>query len=290
MEKPEAIQLFQELRDSLNTIEVWIEPSEILMDKLVLWEDTARKIVNTNNPMKGMDNPDFEWYATDEEVKEVNDEEALRLIYSTHKDLELARTRPEKLAVILYHAAMLEKYKVWNATEEGYGENYEKLIYYFQKKGELQISGLGSPDSTVELKRVVETFIPSIYSSPKKDTKITPSSIQPNFEQTDAFKRVAAIFEKQAFWSGSLSDFVFTFDTLALKGFLKATELEEALAESFAHKGQGKKKIEKLTPEKIKNRRRNMNVSTPAHTASEKIRKVVKEVVENIPSKRKPKL
>jgi len=102
-------------------------------------------------------------------------------------------------------------------------------------------------------------------------------------EQDAAYKRVTAIFEKQTFWSGSLSDFVYAMDSLALKGYLKANDLEKALAETFQHQPKGKDKPEKLTAEKIKSRRRNMKGGR--YTESNEIRRTVETLLQNLPSK-----
>ncbi|HET9137520.1 MAG TPA: hypothetical protein VFO76_12870 [Candidatus Kapabacteria bacterium] len=97
-------------------------------------------------------------------------------------------------------------------------------------------------------------------------------------ENTDGYKRVVEIFEKQRFWAGSLTDFVYVMDRLAVKGHLVSNDLDEALAETFAHKPKGNKKIQPLTAEKIKNRRRNMRTGT--YTESDQIRGTM-SIIEN---------
>ncbi len=102
-------------------------------------------------------------------------------------------------------------------------------------------------------------------------------------EQMASYKRVAKVFEKQSFWSGSLTDFVFAMNELAVKGFLKANDLDEALSETFAHKPKGKKEVQKLTAKIINNRRRNMKGGR--YTESEEIHTTVVTMLKQIKPK-----
>jgi hypothetical protein len=98
-------------------------------------------------------------------------------------------------------------------------------------------------------------------------------------EEIKAHDRVAAIFEKQSYWDGSLTDFVFVMNQLIEHGFLKTKDLEKTLADSFLHKGMGKDKPEKLTAEKINARRRSMKDKASRYKPSEGIKGTVGKII-----------
>lgn len=117
----------------------------------------------------------------------------------------------------------------------------------------------------------------------------TSSVGQLSMEEKATLERVSAMKDKMLFWSGSLSDFVYAIDTLATHGFLKANELEEAVAATIQHQANGQEKPKKLTKQKIDARRRNINSTASAHKPSEKIKNTLSTMLENLPSKKKDK-
>ena len=71
-------------------------------------------------------------------------------------------------------------------------------------------------------------------------------------EQIKAYNRIVEIFEKQTFWSGSLTDFVHVMDTLAMKGYLKTNEFEEPVVKSLQQQSEENDKPRKMKTEAIK--------------------------------------
>ncbi len=178
------------------------------------------------------------------------------------RDIQAARNTAEIIALL---ERELKKAEVIFSDTKGkdsyYTENYLQLL---QQK-------IGIYQRTLEMER------PGLQSS-------ADCQYPHNSEQEKAYHRVTELLKSHHYWAGSLSDFVYMIDTLALHGYLRANELEEALAESFSHKPQGKKKIQRLTADKIKDRRRNMKIGH--NTVSPEIVRTVDRIVKKMKSER----
>lgn len=276
-------QLTKELRESLDYIDQWIEPSDELFDKLQAW--SVLKLQFFSAEPIDLESTSATTEVNDVDLQRSHDLEFLEFLYRFHKEVRKAWTKIEKLIIVQREISNANG--PYNRNFFDHIERYhEKLIYLLNEKEGVLLKDLRQLGRQED----VEVILEQIQSPDTKPESIEDlTSLLFRKELSQAYTRVSQLFEDKgrAFWSGSLSDFVFAIDALALKGYLKREELEEGLAETFGHKPIGKAKVQKLTANKIKDRRRALKSSSTPHKASTEITNTMKDILDGMPSNSK---
>lgn len=184
------------------------------------------------------------------------------------KRLERAKSTAECMVIIEYELTyILENYESMSSADE-LGELLPLYTNFLKARGEYY-------GRILEIEQAGDDSLTSSFDCQYPHTD----------EQVRAYNRIADIFEKQSFWSGSFSDFVFAMNEFAIKGYLTHVEHEEALANTFHVKVQGKQTPRKITAEQIKKRKRELeNGNLSGKRASPEIRMEMETIFKDMPS------
>lgn len=200
------------------------------------------------------------------------------------KGVVSAGTRAEKFHLLR------ELDKLWIVSRvylEGAKNTAEQVYIMREAFQSAQRDSLNSPENKAKQLYCFRTqkaldYYEGVLKLEKEVAFPAPISIDDNM-----YSRVFEVFNHQTFWAGSFSDFVFTMNELALNGYLKRVEYEEELAKTFLVKQQGKKAPQKITAEKIKKRKRELdNGDLSGKRASPEIRTTVQTILSNMPSQK----